>query len=54
MYILFTISLCKNQIENRIPKMLISRFKFILYDYSLTAVLFLKRRLLKIAKSPVL
>ena len=43
----------KDQIENRTPKVLISRFKYILYDI-LTAVFFLKRRLLKIAKLPVL
>ena len=43
----------KDQIENRTPKVLISRFKYILYDYFDTC-LFLKRRLLKIAKPPVL
>ena len=49
--------MCKRSIENQTPKKLISRFKFILYDYfmtTLTAVLLLKRRLHNIAKSPVL
>ena len=41
----------KDQIENRTPKMIISRFKFILVVI-LTAVLFLKRRLLKILGGP--
>ena len=43
----------KDQIENQTPKMLISQFKFILYGY-FDSCLILKRRLLKIAKSPVL
>ena len=41
--------LCKR--SNQTPKVLVSRFKYILYDYF---DLFLKRRLLKIAKPPVL
>ena len=51
--VLLTITVQKDQIKNRTPNVLISRFKYILYDY-LSAVLFLKRRLLKIAKPPVL
>ena len=43
----------RDQIEYQTPKMLVSRFKFILMTI-LTVVLFLKRRLLKIVKSPVL
>ena len=44
----------KDQIENRTPKMLIPRFLNIYFMTILTAVSFLKRRLLKIAKSTVL
>ena len=47
----------KNQIENQTPKVLISQFKYILYDYFHSIIYmykFLKRRLLKIATPPVL
>ena len=43
----------KDQIENRTPKVLICDLN-IYFMTILTAVLFLKRRLLKIAKPPVL
>ena len=43
----------KDQIENRTPNVLISRLN-IYFMTILTAVLFLKHRLLKIAKPPVL
>ena len=33
MYLLLTITVKKRKKEKRTPKMLISRFKFILYDY---------------------
>ena len=56
MYILFTMTVQKYQIENQTPKILNSLFKFICYSYldSCNKKSILKRRLLNIAKSPVL
>ena len=40
MYILLTITVKKDQIKNRTPEVLISRFKYILYDYFDSCLIF--------------
>ena len=44
----------KDKIKIRTPKVLISQFKYILYEYFDSCLIFIKRRLVKIAKPPVL
>ena len=49
----FLLSLCKRSNQKSNPKVLISRFKYILYDYFDSCLIF-KTPILKIAKPPVL